>query len=312
MRKRISLEARVRAAIARTSFSSSIPFSRSTGSSGRERPSSTAHFGGDRRSGAHRQELPGASPAAVVPTSGALRFEAECQPIGGFAARQTSGSMCPANRTGVRVPASAAERHLPRLASCQLQRRSRAALAPAGRSARAGLARRPARSASCPAAPGGSGRAADRPEPTWSPAARRRPLTAQLAGVERPAGVAPRRRQAGGQRPGRPRRRRRRAARRSMAADRELAGQHVEAPRLGLGRDPRRTAAAMPRPRRRRSRRRAPASVSSWARRRCACAPVRGLGMGRRRLPATSSTGTSVSCSRNRSTSPSSMLIQYW
>ena len=29
-----------------------------------------------------------------VPTSGALRFEAECQPIGVFPARQTRGSMC--------------------------------------------------------------------------------------------------------------------------------------------------------------------------------------------------------------------------
>lgn len=73
-------------------FSSSIPFSRSTESRGRMRPNSTeTHILGCRRSDAHQQKLPGASPAAVVPTSGGLRFEAECQPIGDFAVRQTRG-----------------------------------------------------------------------------------------------------------------------------------------------------------------------------------------------------------------------------
>src|SRR3954447_19266181 len=46
-------------------------------------------FWGARRSGAHRQDLPVASPAALVPTSGGLRFEAECQPTGDFDGRQT-------------------------------------------------------------------------------------------------------------------------------------------------------------------------------------------------------------------------------
>jgi hypothetical protein len=72
-------------------FSSSIPFSRSTESSGCEHPRSTVKltFSDRRRSGIHRQKLPGASPTASVPTSGGLWFEAERQLSEGFAVRQT-------------------------------------------------------------------------------------------------------------------------------------------------------------------------------------------------------------------------------
>ena len=90
MRERISLEARVWAASARTSFSSSIPFSRSTGSSGRRgvraRRLFRHHRSGTTDSDCRVLHLRGGRRAE------SLRFEAECQLIEVFPARQTHES----------------------------------------------------------------------------------------------------------------------------------------------------------------------------------------------------------------------------
>jgi hypothetical protein len=161
MRERISLEARVWAASARTSFSSSIPFSRSTRSSGRRgvraRRLFRHHRSGTTDSDCRVLHLPSA------PTSGALRFEAECQPIGVFPARQTHGLLGSEPHRSA-LPALAAEGQ-PSTGSgpCQLQigrdprsSADRTPIAPAVRPPRA------ARSASSPAARAGSGRGAGR------------------------------------------------------------------------------------------------------------------------------------------------------
>ena len=206
MRKRISLEARVWAAIARTSFSSSIPFSRSTGSSGRRGDRARRLFG-HRRSGTTDSDcrvlhLPSA------PTSGALRFEAECQPIGGFPARQTHGSdvlgtapeCAPRFGGGGRTyhelrvlpTPDRAERHRRRPAC---RGRPRARFRRTTSSSKRFLPRRTRRYRPCSEIAGARNR---RRRP------RRRPLTASSPAVRPRLASLARRRQPGGHRPGRP------------------------------------------------------------------------------------------------------------
>ena len=167
MRKRISLEARVWAASARTSFSSSIPFSRSTRSSGRRGVRARRLFRHHRSGTTDRScrvlHLQG------VPTSGALRFEAECQPIGVFPARQTRGSMCSEPHRSA-FPALAAEGEpTTGFSSCQLEigpcARFSAARSTGGAGGRAALRREsPAQSAFSRAAPAGTDREGGRRE----------------------------------------------------------------------------------------------------------------------------------------------------
>jgi hypothetical protein len=169
MRKRISLEARVWAANARTSFSSSIPFSRSTRSSGRRgvraRRLFRHHRSGTTDSDCRVLHLPSA------PTSGALRFEAECQPSEVFPARQTHGLLGSEPHRSA-FPALAAEGQTSTgFAGCQLEIArvpdfSLWCPAPRCRIRR----RRAVRSASCPAGPAGSARAAHRSRTPRRPA----------------------------------------------------------------------------------------------------------------------------------------------